>query len=293
MHPYELQIIDFMKAVGNSVLDVTKLPLKPAPADVEHYLRKIYEADPARPFRISMSNIGKPLCQLQMEQAKAEAVEDDYNLPLRFMFGAIIEGLTVSVLKHSGIKVNEEQTKVELPIDVRIEPKVINTYTIPGTLDLVLEGRVWDIKSASEYAFKEKFNSYEALKEDDTFGYLPQLYGYSAARKLPPGGFIVINKSSGQIKVLPVMADYAEEQARCLSIITENVKILHTKGAFKRCFEDEDEKFQKRLTGNKRLGSTCGFCKFKYSCWPGLQHLPNLNSTAFEKPYVYYTKVSQ
>lgn len=272
-----------MKSVGNQVLDVTKLPLKPAPADIEHYLRKIYEDDPDRPFTIRMSNIGKPLCQLQMEQSKTAKVENDWNLPLRFMYGAIVEGLAVSTLKHSGINVEEEQTKVELSIA---------GHVINGTLDLVIDGRVWDIKSASEHGYREKFASYEALKEQDTFGYLCQLYGYAEARKLPPGGFIVINKSSGEIKVLEVPDNWQEEQNRCLTIIENNVKVLVTASAFKRCFDDIDETFKKRFTGNKRLGVTCSYCPFRYACWEGLKHLPNLNSTAYEKPYVYYTKVT-
>lgn len=283
MHPYELKIIDFMKSVGNSVLDVTKLPLKPAASDLEYFLQKIYEDDPNRPFTIRMSNIGRPLCQLQAEQQGFKPVEDDWYLPLKFMYGAIVEGLTMSVLRHAGIKIDEEQTKV------RLHTPLAN---IDGTLDLSIDSRIWDIKSASDYSFKEKFASYDSLKADDTFGYLCQLYGYSKARDLPPGGFIVVNKTTGEIKVLEVPDDYQAEQDRCLQIINENVRVLTTDTTFKRCFEDQDETFKKKLTGNKRLGITCSYCKFRYSCWPGLQHLPNLNSTAYEKPYVYYTKTS-
>lgn len=287
MHQYELKIMDFMKSAGNSVLDVTKLPLTPAPSDVEYYLRKIYEDDPNRPFTIRMSNIGKPLCQLQMEKNKASAVDNDWNLPLKFMYGAIIEGLTVSVLKHSGINVEEEQTKVMLEVK---DGK--NSFTcVSGTLDLVVDGRVWDIKSASEYSYREKFSSYEALKEQDTFGYLCQIYGYAKARDLPPGGFIVVNKTTGEIKCLEVPQDYFAEQERCLQIIENNVRVLVYDEKFKRCFSDKDETFRKNLTGNKILVSPCTYCSFKYACWPDLKYLPNLNSTAYEKPYVYYTRV--
>ena len=199
------------------------------------------------------------------------------------MYGGIIEGLTVSIIRHAGIKIDEEQTHVILPV---------NGVDIPGTLDIVLDGKVWDIKSASSYAFKEKFTSYEALAAQDTFGYLCQLYGYSKARGLPPGGWIVIDKSSGCIKVLPVPDNWQPEMDRCLSIIENNVKILSTKEEFKRCFEALDEKFQKRFTGNKILGTECSFCKYRYSCWPELKYLPNPNSKAYERTYRYYTQIN-
>lgn len=272
-----------MREVASKSTKVDDLLLKPAQKDIEHYIRKLYEDDPNKPFTIRMSSISRPLCMLQMEKAKAQRVEDDWNLPLRFMFGGVIEGLAVSLLRHAGVKIDEEQTHVKLPIA---------GIVINGTLDLVIDGKVWDIKSASPHSFNEKFASYEALKEGDVFGYLGQLYGYSAARGLPPGGWIVIDKSSGNVKVVEVPSDYTEEMARCLKIIEDNVTILVQDKEFKRCFEDIDEKFKKQLTGNKMLGTTCGYCPFRYSCWPSLQYLPVTNSTAFNKPYRYYTKIT-
>lgn len=287
MHPYELQIIEFMKTVAKQSVHVEDLLLKPATKDIEHYLRKTYEDDPNRPFTLRLSAIGKPLCQQQLEKAKAPSVDNDYNMPLRMMYGAIIEGLLVSILRHSGIIIDEEQTPVALPVLTGNKH-----YTmISGTLDLVIEGKVWDIKSASPQAFKDKFSSYESLKSDDTFGYLPQLYGYSAARRLPPGGWIVIDKSSGEIRVLPVPDDYDAEISRCLKIIQDNVIILLSDAKFKRQFEAQDEKFNKKFTGNKILKSPCIYCSKRYSCWEGLQYLPVEHSTAYDKPYRHYVKL--
>ena len=284
MHPFELKIIDFMKTVGKTSVKVDDLLLKPASKDVDYFLQKIYEDDPNRPFTIRMSNIGRPLCQLQMEMNKAEAVDDDWNLPLKFMYGAVIEGLTVSVLKHSGIKVLEEQTPVALDI---------GGIKVKGTLDLVLEDdAVWDIKSASEYSYRNKFASYESLKEQDDFGYLGQLFGYAKAANKKPGGFIVINKSSAEVKVCSIPEQYQEDSDACLTKIAENIKVLTSNGKFQRQFEDKPETFKKRFTGNKVLESPCTFCRYKYACWPKLQHLPSLMSAAYEKPYKYYTEIT-
>lgn len=282
LHPYELKIMEFMKTVAIQKMDITDLPLKPSSSDVEYFLRKMYEDDPHRSFTIRMSNMGKPLCQLQMEQAKAPRVDNDWHLPLRFMYGSIIEGLTVSVLKHAGIIIQEEQTPVTLSL-AGIE--------IKGTLDVVIDDKVWDIKSASSYSFKEKFASYETLKEQDELGYLAQIYGYSKARGIAAGGWIVVDKSSGEVKIIAVPEQYQEDSERCLSKVENNVKILLGNKPFKRCFSDKEETFRKKFTGNRVLDYPCIYCPFKYSCWLTLKHAPSVMSAAFEKPFKYYSEL--
>jgi hypothetical protein len=295
MHPYELKIISFMKEIGAKSIPLDEALIKPAQKDVEHYLRKLYEEDPNRPFSLRLSAIGRPLCMQQMHKNKAPALDDEWNFPLKMAYGGMVEGLVVTLIKHAGIKIDEEQTNVQLIVDCEYKEPI--TYylvqkqiRIPGTLDLVLDGRVWDVKSASEQSFKTKFSSYEALKADDTFGYIAQLYGYSKARELPPGGWIVVDKSTADIKFVPVPDNYEDDMVQSLTLIRNNVKVLLSNAEFRRCFEDTDEKFRKKFTGNRVLQSPCTYCKFKYSCWEGLQYLPVDNSTAFDKPYKYYTK---
>ena len=45
-------------------------------------------------------------------------------------------------------------------------------------------------------------------------------------------------------------------------------------------------------TGNLKLGVECGFCSFKHKCWPDLQTLPAVMSTAKEPPMVDYVFLS-
>lgn len=295
MHPFEMKIINFMNTVANQSVPIDDLLLKPAQRDVEHFIRKLYEDEPNRPFTLRLSSIGRPLCQLQMERNKAPSVPNDWNFPLRMMYGGVIEGLAVSIMRHAGINIEEEQTHVKLAVTFINNAHPFGaekeTYHIPGTLDLVIDGRVWDVKSASSYSYAEKFKTYETLRDDDTFGYLPQLYGYAVARGIPPGGWIVVDKSSGEMKVICVPDDYEAEQARTIAIIENNViALIETNKPFKRQFTDVDEKFSKRFTGNKILQSPCTFCKYKYECWPGLQHLQVEESKAFDAPYRFYTK---
>lgn len=282
MHPYELKILSYMQQVATRSVDLADDFFQPVLKDIQHYYRKMIEDDPRRGFTIRMSSIGRPLCQQQLEKAKAPAIDDEANHPLRMFFGGVVEATTVSLLRHAGINIEEEQTEVKLPI-AGIE--------ISGTLDLVIDGAVWDVKSASSHAFATKFSSYEALKKDDPFGYICQLYGYSKAHNKLPGGWFVIDKSSGVLRVLPVPDDHELDMQDALNKIEYNVKALINNEPFRRCFEDVQETFKKRPTGNRVLTSPCTMCNRRYACWPGLQHLPSVESKSFDPPYKYYTSI--
>lgn len=308
MHPYELKIMEYMQTVATQSVAMSDDFFKPVLKDIEYYSRKMFEDDPKRPFTLRLSAIGKPLCQQQMEQSKATAVEDEWNHPLRMFFGGVIEATTVAILRHAGLKIQSEQGAVKLRVPVKVvcdvgfvwdDPRILwddvakENYTfIPGTYDLELDDGIWDVKSASSYSFKEKFASYESLAADDTFGYLPQLYGYAKAKGKKPGGWFVIDKSSGIIKVISVPDNWQEESERCLKLIETNTYDLLRNAPFKRCFTDKDETFKKRFTGNKVLDFVCTYCKFRYSCWKGLQYLPSKESKSFDPPYKYYTQIT-
>lgn len=301
--------MEYMQRVATQSVAMSDDFFKPVLKDIEYYARKLFEDDPKRPFSLRLSAIGRPLCQQQMEKNKAQAVEDEWNHPLRMFFGGVIEATTVAILRHAGLNIQSEQGAVKLRVELgnvidkgyhwdtpgmfwSDENKGEAYFEIPGTFDLEIDDRLWDVKSASQYSFKEKFASYESLAADDTFGYLPQLYGYAKAKGKKPGGWFVIDKSSGIIKVISVPDDYKEEEAEALNTIKTNTKALLTNTKFQRCFVDKDEKFQKRFTGNKVLDFVCSYCKFRYSCWPGLKHLPAKESKSFDPPYKYYTAIT-
>ena len=248
-HKIELQVVEFLRSVAKEPLEMEEKLMQPAAKDVGHFLEKLYENDPHKPFTLRLSNVGRPLCQLQMAKKNSAKAESDWFLPLRLMLGGVTEGLTMSILRHAGVTINEEQTKVKLPVNTSN-----GVVEISGTLDLLIDNKVYDIKSASSYSYAEKFSSYGSLKASDDFGYLGQLYSYAKARDVEAGGFIVIDKSSGEIKVVEVPHNWLEDQEECLNTIEHNVNVIIDEEAeFKRCFEDKDEKFKGKFTGNKML----------------------------------------
>jgi len=40
------------------------------------------------------------------------------------------------------------------------------------------------------------------------------------------------------------------------------------------------------------LAEECGWCKYRYKCWPSIQELPSLASQAKEKPIVAYIEIA-
>lgn len=238
-------------------------------------------------FRISMSGIGRPLCQSMMAKAGATKLDPEYTLPLKMLYGDIIEALMIPILKASGVNVTSEHGKCLLKVDWGT-----GSYEIPGEFDIEVDGdALFDIKSASSWAFKNKFNSFKTLKEDDSFGYVSQLLLYAKAKNKKPGGWIVVDKVTGEIKVVEVPSDYKNLEQECLVEITNNVKELVEGATFRRQFTDVKEYFRKKETGNRYICKTCEFCDYKFTCWPDLIHSKALRSEAKDPPWKYYTHI--
>lgn len=83
----------------------------------------------------------------------------------------------------------------------------------------------------------------------------------------------------------------AVEKQDILDGIKEKADKLES-NQFERCFEPVEETYRKKPTGNKVLAEECGWCKYRYKCWPSIQELPSLASQAKEKPIVAYVEIA-
>ncbi len=252
-----------------SYLDkVSKEPVKISDKLVEEFgeackesLRKQFSEERREKFKVRMSNVGRPLCQLQMEAQNVKGEGQPYNVKMRNTFGDLIEALAMFVLKSSGVEIEDEQKKVKYKF---------NGSEIEGRLDVKIDQKVWDIKSASPYSFEKKFGEaggFEEIAKEDAFGYIPQGYLYSESEKVPFGGWIVINKSTGEWTVCetPLADDQYKKDA--LELANKNTKAIKSKIPFKRCYTDIEETFRTKKTSNKVLGTVCSFCPYKLPCW--------------------------
>ncbi len=240
-----------------------------------------------RKFSINMSSIGKPLCQLQAEKYNFPKETNEYNTLTRFLWGDISEAYIMFLMRNAGIEIQSEQQKVTLKI---------GGIEIRGILDIEIDGKIWDIKSASDFAFNNKFGDrggFLKILEDDNFGYIPQLYLYSEATGKPVGGWIVLNKNNGKLTVLEFPQYDKQYRMKSLDAVHDKIIALTSDAPFEKCFKPIEEIYYQKKTGNMVLPMVCSFCQFKRHCWPDAEYLPSPVSTAKNKPWKFYTHISE
>lgn len=169
--------------------------VKQVAADVVAALDKQFHGNGERKFRIRMSNIGRPKCQLWFEKNNPDTdIEKPTSFMVNMLMGDLIEAVFKGILREAGVTFTDNQ-KVSLQMPDGKE--------ISGEYDMVLNDKVDDIKSTSPYGWDNKFSSYEALQKDDAFGYIAQLVGYAEAAGKGVGGWWVVNKANGSFNTFP------------------------------------------------------------------------------------------
>ena len=151
-----------------------------------------------------------------------------------------------------------------------------------------LDGKIDDVKSASPWSYKNKFENFETLKMGDSFGYIAQLVGYAQGAGKEVGGWWVVNKANGEFKYVPAEGVDVDEE---LGKIEALVNYIENDEPFERCFEPEPETYYKKQSGNLVLPQECKFCNFKHKCHTNLQTLPSRVSKALNPPLVDYVFV--
>jgi hypothetical protein len=194
--------------------------------------------------QLRMSVLGKPPRQLWYDKhSPKERRDDDAGLNLKFLYGHIIEHLVLYLAELAGHKIEDQQKKVEID-------------GITGHIDSKIDGEICDVKSASPFSFK-KFQSGEIVG-DDPFGYHAQLSGYETAMGTKAGGFLVVDKSSGDICFYKP-DDMAKPNVK--SLIKTLKSTLEQDTPPEKCYEFKTEK-----NGNKTLATGCMFCPHKWEC---------------------------
>lgn len=204
------------------------------------------------PNTLYMSEIGKP-CLRQVYYGVYTPEIGEKLLPhtqFKFLYGDVLEDMVLSLAKIAGHEVTYEQHPVEATVD---------SWTIRGRIDCLIDGVLVDVKSASSYAFK-KFK--EGLNEDnDSFGYRTQLDCY---RSLIPGiircGWVVVDKQNGTIQ----WAEHHDfSRALTMAKMKTVVKAVSAAKAPDRRFTLVPD----GKSGNEKLCVECSYCPYKMACW--------------------------
>lgn len=278
-HPAELSVHHYLDGVRKGERGMTEETIEQVVSDVREALNKQFgSANGKREFRLRMSAMGRPYCQLWFDKNDPEgSLKPGPTFLMNMLMGDIVEAAFKGILKEAGVEYKDGYHSV----------LKLGKHEIPGTHDIEMNGRVDDIKSASPWSYENKFESFEKLAEGDSFGYVGQLAAYSESLGLPVGGWWVINKATGAFKY--VDASSMDKKAE-LKKIEEKCDKLEN-GEFERCFEPVKETFRRNETGNVILNSSCKFCDHKYKCWPDMVERPSVVSKAKEPPMVQYIKI--
>ena len=284
-----LSIQEFLDKAGQGEVELPDHLITEFKESCELAIRKQFTKRESPKLR--MSGIGSPICK-QILSLQNCPKETSYNDIMRFLFGDLIEAVAMLVIKAAVIKVVGEQKPSQI---------ILDKENIKGTLDVIIEEdgvqKVWDIKSASPFSFDYKFRKgYDKIKDDDPFGYIVQGHLYGESNKMPFGGWIVVNKSTGEWAVVDAPSDI-EERKRVIKEANNIVKAVK-KADFKKVkLKDDWETYRQDgeilRTKNRLMPKLCSFCEYKRHCWTDAQYATKITSKAKMPPQVWYTRYAQ
>ena len=220
-------------------------------------------------FTLRMSNVGKPLRQLWYDNKSEMDSSVTPITMIKFLYGHILEEVVLMLARLSGHEVSDEQ-------------KEVTVNDVKGHMDCKIDGEVVDVKTASSFAFK-KFK-YGTLPDDDPFGYISQLSGYEQSEGTTGGGFLVINKETGELTF------YAPDE---FDKIDTGKRIKTIRKAFKsktppdKCYPEIPE----GTKGNMKIHRGCSYCPHKFVCHSDSNDGQGLRGFRYAKGVVYFTKV--
>jgi len=221
-------------------------------------------------FKLRMSNIGRPARQLYYSNRQTKDVKHSPDTQIKFLYGHLLEDILIFFVKLSGHVVTDEQ-------------KEVSVNGIKGHMDCKIDGEVIDIKTASNYAFR-KFKN-KTLREDDPFGYISQLAGYEKSEGTNNGGFLALNKESGE---LALYQPEELDKPNVKSLISNLLEIMLSYGkAPEKCYKP----IPAGLKGNMKLPTGCFYCQHKIECNKDTNGGAGLRMFKYAKGIEYLTTV--
>jgi len=219
---------------------------------------------------LRMSNIGRKERQLWYDM-KSEGTPERMppSLFIKFLYGHLLEEIVLFLVKLSGHEVTSEQ-------------KEITVSGIKGHMDCVIDGEVVDVKTASGFAFK-KFKD-GTLAEQDAFGYIAQLAGYEEAEGTNNGGFLALNKESGELAMFRPDDFDKPNIKKKISSVKKAVKL---KTPPERCYNPIPD----GKSGNMQLPKGCVYCRHKFECHKDANEGKGLRVFKYSNGNRYLTQV--
>ena len=159
-HPAELAINQYLEDATSGKSSMSEETIQQIGKDVMDSVRRQFGGGNKRDeFRLRMSNIGKPTCQLWFAKNKPEkALPKPTTFVMNMLLGDIVEAAFKGIITEAGVAYEDEDNFVQLEL---------NEDTIHGSYDLIMDGALDDVKSASDWSYRNKFESYDTLSKGD------------------------------------------------------------------------------------------------------------------------------
>ena len=107
----------FLEAASKDAVEVSDDLIDQFGKACSDSFRKQFTDQRNKKFGLRASNIGRPLCQLQMEKKGVKGEGQPYNAKMRNLFGDIIEQMAIIVMKAAGVEIEAEQKKIKYSIN--------------------------------------------------------------------------------------------------------------------------------------------------------------------------------
>ena len=234
---------------------------------VKDFLKELPQDKP----RLRLSTIGRPDRQLWYDFKKPHNEPLAPSTRIKFLYGYILEELLIMLASISGHKVTQQQKQVQVE-------------GVKGHQDCFIDGVLVDCKSASGRGYtKFKYNN---LSSDEPFGYISQISAYAEGNGVDKAGFLVINKSTGEICYTKV---HSLEMINAKERIQRIKKVVKSDVPPDKCYEAIPD----GKSGNYRLDTGCVYCNYKHDCWSDANDGKGLRIYKYSTGQRYFTHIEK
>jgi len=234
---------------------------------VKDFLKQMPQDKP----RLRLSTIGRPDRQLWYDFKKPHNEPLAPSTRIKFLYGYILEELLIMLASISGHKVTQQQKQVEVE-------------GVKGHQDCFIDGVLVDCKSASGIGYsKFKYNN---LSNNDPFGYIPQISAYAEGNGVDEAGFLVINKSTGELCYTKV---HSLEMINAKDRVKKIKKVVNSDTPPDKCYSAVPD----GKSGNYKLDTACMYCNYKFDCWSDANDGKGLRVFNYSTGKRYFTQVEK
>ena len=100
MNVHQATLLSFLSKAANGGAEMPPHLIEEFGDLAKKAMEKQFSKKDIEEFRLRMSNIGRPLCQLQMQANGAEQEPQDYSFKMRMIIGDMLEAVLITLINQ-------------------------------------------------------------------------------------------------------------------------------------------------------------------------------------------------